>query len=129
MRKDLILTAVISAIVASTITVFAQGATTFPDVDPNAYYATPAHNMKELGIVSGYENGNFGPNDSATRGQIVTMLDRYDKALLNPPASVKSGISDLKTLICSGGLTFNIVGDDVKAAYDNVCPGPSNTTT
>ncbi len=128
MRKDLILTAVISAIVASTITVFAQGATTFPDVDPGAYYANPAYNMKQLGIVGGYESGLFGPNDSATRGQIVTMLDRYDKALLNPPANVKSGISDLKTLICSGGLTFNIVGDDVKAAYDKVCPSTTTAT-
>lgn len=29
---------------------------------------------KELGIVSGFGNGKFGPNDSVTYGQVVTMI-------------------------------------------------------
>lgn len=50
----------------------------FPDVDYTAYYADALNNMVNLGIISGYQNGNFGPDDAVTRAQLVTILDRYD---------------------------------------------------
>lgn len=32
---------------------------------------------KSLGIVNGYPNGNFGPVDATTRGQMAAMIHRY----------------------------------------------------
>lgn len=78
MKKEYIVIVIITAIMTSILTTFAQDLITqFPDVDKNAYYASSVDAMLQLGVINGYENGNFGPNDSVTRAQLVTMLDRY----------------------------------------------------
>lgn len=46
----------------------------FTDVDPNAWYRDSLAYVLERGIMSGYGNGAFGPNDSATRAQFATIL-------------------------------------------------------
>ncbi len=35
------------------------------------------NNMSDLGIITGYSNGNFGPNDYVTRAQLAVILDRF----------------------------------------------------
>lgn len=49
----------------------------FNDVDKNAYYAKALAWCVENGIISGYQNGNFGPADAITREQICAMIYRY----------------------------------------------------
>ena len=51
--------------------------TDFPDVASTAYYADATRWASANGIVSGYPNGNFGPNDSITRQQFAAILWRY----------------------------------------------------
>ena len=53
------------------------GGTDFPDVANTAYYADATRWASANGIVSGYPNGNFGPNDSITRQQFAAILWRY----------------------------------------------------
>ena len=53
----------------------------FPDVPSNAWYAPGAAWAAQSGIVKGYDNGNFGPNDPATREQLAVMLFGYAKYL------------------------------------------------
>lgn len=128
MRRDLVLTAVISAVLASTLSIVAVFASSlskpFPDVDEGAYYADGVYKMWQLGVATGYENGNFGPGDYVTRGQLVTMLERYDKALLNPPWPSVSGIYDLHQVVCLGGLDFNIESEGIQQAHDRLCDIP-----
>ena len=121
MRKDLIIVAVVSAMVASAITVLASGPNTpFSDVSENAYYARSVDRMQSMGVVSGYANGKFGPNDSVTRGQVVTMLDRYDQALLNTfPGKPASGAYDLIKIICDANLS--IANASTKETYEKLC--------
>lgn len=54
----------------------AEGAE-FPDVSADQYYAAAVAWASANGIVSGYGNGNFGPNDNITREQMVTIFYRY----------------------------------------------------
>jgi len=61
--------------------VLAQTSINFPDVAQDAYYASAVANMTGLGVITGYENGNFGPNDAITRGQATVMFDRYDATM------------------------------------------------
>ena len=128
MKKNLVLTAIISAVIASTLSIVAVFATqlggSFPDVDENTYYADSVYAMRTLGVINGYENGNFGPDDFVTRGQLATMLDRYNSALLSPPYPAKSGVSDLAEILCFGGLEFNIDNEGIQGAYDKVCDIP-----
>lgn len=53
------------------------GGTDFPDVASTAYYADATRWASANGIVSGYPNGNFGPNDPITRQQFAAILWRY----------------------------------------------------
>ena len=51
--------------------------TSFADVEQDAYYADAVAWAAESGIVMGYGDGTFGPNDSITREQMAAMLYRY----------------------------------------------------
>ena len=51
----------------------------FPDVPDGVFYSKAIVWCYYNGIITGYENGKFGPNDSVTREQYVTMLYRYAK--------------------------------------------------
>lgn len=49
----------------------------FPDVDQDEYYANAVAWGEETGVVAGYDDGTFGPDDVLTREQIATFLLRY----------------------------------------------------
>lgn len=51
--------------------------TGFTDVDKNAAYAQAVLWASGNGIVNGTGNGKFSPNDTCTRGTIITILHRY----------------------------------------------------
>lgn len=44
-------------------------------------YRTPVNVMSSLGIITGYPNGSFGPDDTASRGQAATILMRIEEFL------------------------------------------------
>ena len=52
-------------------------ANSFPDVAADSYCAKAVAWGAENGIVKGYGNGNFGPNDPITREQMAAILYRY----------------------------------------------------
>ncbi len=49
----------------------------FPDVVADSWYEKAVVWANGKDIVSGYEDGNFGPNDPITREQFATMLYKY----------------------------------------------------
>jgi len=51
----------------------------FADVPVGQYYAQAVAWANERGIVEGYGNGQFGPNDNITREQLAAILFRYAK--------------------------------------------------
>ena len=51
----------------------------FPDVSSGQYYGKAVKWAASKGIVNGYNNGNFGPNDNITREQLATILYNYAK--------------------------------------------------
>ncbi len=51
--------------------------TGFQDVSANSWYAKAIAWAAQNGIVSGYGNGKFGPNDAVTREQAVQVLYAY----------------------------------------------------
>jgi hypothetical protein len=52
---------------------------TFGDVATNRYYSKAVNWAAENGIVSGYGDGNFGPNDPVTREQLAVIFMNYAK--------------------------------------------------
>ncbi len=64
----------------------AQNAQTlFADVAQDAWYAWGTAWAVEAGIVSGYGDGRFGPEDAVTREQLALMLYRYAQNLGKEP--------------------------------------------
>jgi len=49
----------------------------FSDVDNSRWYAEGVSWAAAQGIIGGYGNGTFGPNDNITREQLAVMLWRY----------------------------------------------------
>lgn len=49
---------------------------TYDDVSPNAWYYDAVMTLTEGGMLAGYGNGKFGPDDSLTRGQVTIIRTR-----------------------------------------------------
>ena len=49
----------------------------FADVKEGTWYTEAVRWAKSEGVAGGYGNGKFGPDDTLTREQMVTMLFRY----------------------------------------------------
>ncbi len=64
----------------------------FPDVAENSYYEAAVAWGYENGIVTGYNNGEFGVGDKITREQLVTFLYRYAQYIF-VDVSVKADVA------------------------------------
>lgn len=53
------------------------GSSAFADVEASAYYADAAAWAEANGIVKGYTETEFGPNDDITREQMAAIMHRY----------------------------------------------------
>ena len=59
---------------------YVSGTSKFADVqDTNEWYYVAIKWAEKNKIVSGYSNGNFGPNDPVTREQLAVILNQYCK--------------------------------------------------
>lgn len=77
MKKIVSLLVVLPAVFVAGM-VFAAGSFTDYDEIPD-WAQDAAENMNEKGVVTGYSDGSFGPNDNVTRAQLVAVLDRFDE--------------------------------------------------
>lgn len=49
----------------------------FPDIEDGSFYSLPVIWASTVSVITGYDDGYFGPGDNLTREQMVTMLYRY----------------------------------------------------
>lgn len=82
LKSKSIIFVVLLSILTSSIAVF--GYAQFSDVKSGAYYEDAVYTMSSLGVIKGYDNGQFGPDDFVTRGQVATMLNRYHNNVVSP---------------------------------------------
>ncbi|MDR1572426.1 MAG: S-layer homology domain-containing protein, partial [Clostridiales Family XIII bacterium] len=64
----------------------------FSDVREGAYYAEAVGWAAANGIVKGYGDGRFGPDDNITREQLAAILNRYEAFSGKAPAEVAAGV-------------------------------------
>ena len=53
----------------------------FPDVPNDAWYAKAVEFVTERGLITGYEDGTFRPNDDISRAEVATILMRMIEKL------------------------------------------------
>ncbi len=77
-----------------------SGAVQFPDVAAGQWYSDAVAWAAANGIVSGYVNGNFGPDDYITREQLCTILCKYAlyEGLDFEALAAATGFGDSKTI-------------------------------
>lgn len=58
-----------------------SGARNFPDVDSSAFYYRAVRWASAKGVINGYADGRFGPEDKVTREQLASMLANYARRM------------------------------------------------
>lgn len=56
-----------------------NASSTFTDVAYDAWYSLAVSTLADLGIIMGYEDGTFRPDDPITRAEFATIASRFDK--------------------------------------------------
>ncbi len=102
----------------------AAGASTFPDVAAGQYYSSAVSWASASGVVSGYEDGLFRPNQVITREQMAAILYRY--------AQYKginvSGRADLSSYSDADWISPYAAGPMAWANYAGLISGMENHT-
>ena len=49
----------------------------FPDVDPDYWYNTAIRTMSSLGVLNGYPDGTFKPDEAITRAELATIAAHF----------------------------------------------------
>jgi len=80
----------------------------FKDVDAGTWYTDAVKWAASNGIVSGYGDGTFGPNDNITREQFAMMLYRYEHVSGRIPVSVADYPAFADGDKISGYATFSV---------------------
>lgn len=104
----------------------------FQDVSASAWYANAVAWAAENGIVSGYGNGRFGPDDPITREQLATILHRYanQKDYDTSASASLSGFSDSAAVsgYAQEALSW-AVGANLVSGMGNNALNPAGTAT
>ena len=64
----------------------------FPDVSNGGWYGTAVRWAYENKIITGYDNGKFGPDDNITREQLATMICRYQRNVAGKSISARASL-------------------------------------
>ncbi len=92
---------VISAVLALAMLMSVGGimavadATTITDVDPNTNEGRAVNELVKLGIVDGYEDGTFRPDQTITRGEFTKLIITFKGIADAASENLESGFEDV----------------------------------
>lgn len=98
LKKCILLSMIVFGLLISQVQVNAQSIT-FPDVPKSHWAYDSIYKLVDLGYVKGYNDGNFGINDSVTRAQAATILVRWlkDSGKLSEKENLENTFTDITT--------------------------------
>lgn len=56
----------------------------FTDIPSGTYFSEAVGKWWRRGVIKGYDNGRFGPDDAVTRAQMAVILDRFEASTIEP---------------------------------------------
>ena len=111
----------------------AEEYTDFSDVAEGAWYTQAVRWASNAGVVGGYPNGSFGPNDPITREQMAAMLYRYAQYQGMEMATLEenlAGFADADKISGYAVQAMNwAVGQGIMGGYGDGTLGPQGNAT
>ena len=104
-----------------------SGESDFSDVSTSAWYCGYVKTALEYGIIKGYNDGTFGPDDMITREQVMMMIARTMKITGLEAALTGSEISELLKVYTDGASVSDYALDSVAACiHAGIVSGTGN---
>ncbi|NCC67973.1 MAG: S-layer homology domain-containing protein, partial [Clostridia bacterium] len=105
------------------------GASGFSDVTAADWYSGYIKTAASYGIIKGYDNGKFGPNDTITREQAMTMIARAMTITKLSAGLTDSEISQLLSAFSDGESASSYAKGSIAACIKTgITSGTSSTT-
>ena len=105
-------------------------ATVFTDVSTGNKYYEAVNRLSELGIINGYEDGSFRPDNNVTRAEfskiIVGMMNKATEAKSTPPSSAFDDFNQVQW--CIPYVNY-LTANGVIKGYADATFRPSNIIT
>lgn len=101
--------------------------TTFSDVSEKSFAAGYIQSAVDAGIISGYKDGTFKPDDKVTRGEMAILLAKAFK--LSPTTSYTSIFTDLSPSMAAYPYILPIIDAKVTVGYGDNTFKPYNKIT
>ncbi|MBN2096182.1 S-layer homology domain-containing protein [Candidatus Peregrinibacteria bacterium] len=108
--KKFIITFIVGISIGLIPAAFAIGALAgrFSDVPDDVWYSNAVNNLAANGIVTGYDDGTFGPSKNINRAELAVILDRTLNYL-------ETGLASNHFVYCADGrYTQSVTGPDEK---------------
>lgn len=95
----------------------------FPDVKSGIWYYNAVTYLTEQGIIEGYEDGTYRPEDKITRAEFTALIARYAELTVS---NTSSGFSDVLSGYWASGYICAAVSDGYVDGYDDGTFRPEN---
>ncbi len=106
----------------------AASGTNFPDVTDKDTFATAVKTLNKLGIITGYEDGTFGPYNNITRAEFAAMLLRM-LGLGQTPAPLVAPFPDVDTAYWAVGVIEAAKNLGIITGYEDGTFKPNNNVS
>ncbi len=107
------------------LTTVAFGAT-YSDVAEDSAYYEAVETLNKLGIVTGYEDGTYKPEDGVTRAEMAALIARIQGYGDTAKAAANTGFADVPASHWASGYVANAAGMGIINGYGDGNFGPED---
>lgn len=101
----------------------------FPDVADDAEYMTAVRCLSEIGVIMGFENGEFRPDDTITRAQAAAIICRLKGVSAKAEEKTESPFTDVPDNHWAAGYITVAEALEIISGYGDGTFGPEDTLT
>lgn len=113
-------------VLALTLTTVAFGAT-YGDVAEDSAYYEAVETLNKLGIVTGYEDGTYKPEEGVTRAEMAALINRIQGYGDTASGSANTSFTDVPSSHWASGYIANASGMGIINGYGDGTFGPEDS--
>lgn len=114
------------AVLALTLSTVALGAS-YSDVADDSAYSVAVESLSKLGIVTGYEDGTYGPEKAVTRAEMAALIARIQGYEESAKANANTAFTDVPSEYWASGYIAQAANQGIVNGYGDGTFGPDDT--